>query len=386
MPAKGGAGNANAHVFTSVELKGTSNQLTFQSLGNQTIISDGNPGANVTLTLPTTTGTIALLSDVQASDTLAEILANGNTTGGTNIAVTAGDAITFGAVTDEIAGIQNQNLVDKSASEVITGSWDFGGAGSLEIPNGAAPTVNADGEIAIDTTVTDFSHGLIKYFSTEEVGVVAMPIAQFTTPTDGFVVAYNATNDEFELVSNAATPSLDDAYNNGNTIDVDGDAVTMTVSDTDNNAALILNQNDTTNNPNALEINNTGTGAGISLTGDAAIVAAGTIVNTPKADQSLVAANAIDVSDARQVQVSGSGGAVTLTSTPTIADGTNGQEIILIGVDDTNTLTVQSEGNLAGSNLYLSGDVNFELGLGDTLHLAFNTTRGGWVEVSRSDN
>jgi hypothetical protein len=69
------------------------------------------------------------------------------------------------------------------------------------LPNSTAPTVNANGEIAVDTSVADFSHGLIKYYGGEELGVVAMPIAEFTTPSDGHVVAYNATNDEFELVA-----------------------------------------------------------------------------------------------------------------------------------------------------------------------------------------
>lgn len=82
-----------------------------------------------------------------------------------------------------------------------TGTIDFGGATSFELPNSATPTVNADGEVAIDTTVTDFSHGIMKYYSTEEVGVVAMPVAQFTTPTGGDIISYNATNDEFEMVT-----------------------------------------------------------------------------------------------------------------------------------------------------------------------------------------
>ena len=34
----------------------------------------------------------------------------------------------------------------------VLGAWDFGGATSLEIPNGASPTVDATGEIAVDTT------------------------------------------------------------------------------------------------------------------------------------------------------------------------------------------------------------------------------------------
>lgn len=100
-----------------------------------------------------------------------------------------------------------------------TGVYDFGGADSFEIPNSAAPTVNADGEIAFDTTVTDFSTGLIRFYGNEEQGIVSMPIAQFTSPTDGYVVSYNATNDEFELVEAAGggTPGGSDTqvqYNN----------------------------------------------------------------------------------------------------------------------------------------------------------------------------
>ena len=72
---------------------------------------------------------------------------------------------------------------------------------SMRIPVSATPTMAEDGDFAIDTTVADFSHGIIKYFDGEEIGVVSMPITQFTTPTGGDVVAYNATNDEFELVT-----------------------------------------------------------------------------------------------------------------------------------------------------------------------------------------
>ncbi len=83
------------------------------------------------------------------------------------------------------------------------GVIDFGGATSLEIPNSATPTVNADGEISVDTTVADFSHGIIKYYGGEECAVIAVPVAELTSPVGGDIVAYNATNDEFELVQPA---------------------------------------------------------------------------------------------------------------------------------------------------------------------------------------
>jgi len=70
---------------------------------------------------------------------------------------------------------------------------------SMRIALSAAPTMAVDGDFAIDTTITDFSMGLIKYFDGEEMAVVAMPVAELTTPTDGDAVTYNATTDEFEL-------------------------------------------------------------------------------------------------------------------------------------------------------------------------------------------
>lgn len=87
-----------------------------------------------------------------------------------------------------------------------TGAHTFNGA-TMRIPLSATPTMAVDGDFAIDTTVTDLSHGLMKYYDGEELGVVAMPIAQYTTPTDGHVVAYNATNDEFELVAGGGSSS-----------------------------------------------------------------------------------------------------------------------------------------------------------------------------------
>ena len=108
-------------------------------------------------------------------------------------------------VTRAIAGTANEIAVANADGVAgaptvsLPATIDLGGKTSLEIPNSAAPVVDADGEIAVDTTVTDFSHGILKYFGGEELGVVAMPIAQFTAPTDGHVVTYSAAADEFQL-------------------------------------------------------------------------------------------------------------------------------------------------------------------------------------------
>lgn len=128
-------------------------------------------------------------------------------------ALQSGDIDTF-AELDAI--VADKALVNKADGAVWLGVHDFGGATSLEVPNGATPTVNTDGEIAFDTTVTDFTTGLLKFFGNEEQGIVAMPIAEFTSPTDGHVVAYNATNDEFELVAQSG---------GGGTVDTSGTPV-----------------------------------------------------------------------------------------------------------------------------------------------------------------
>ncbi len=82
------------------------------------------------------------------------------------------------------------------------------------------------------------------------------------TATEG-TLYYNATTEALfvrdsdswnQLAAESGTVSLDTAYNNGNSIDVDGSAVTMTVSDGDNNVALAIVQNDATNDLDAMSV------------------------------------------------------------------------------------------------------------------------------------
>ena len=139
------------------------------------------------------------LGNKQASDATLTALAAYNTNG--LLTQTAADTFTGRTVTgtaNEIS-VSNGDGVSGNPTLSLPATIDLGGKTSFEIPNSAAPTVDADGEIAVDTTVADFSHGLIKYFSGEELVVVSMPIAQFTSPTNNYVVAYDSTADEFQL-------------------------------------------------------------------------------------------------------------------------------------------------------------------------------------------
>jgi hypothetical protein len=79
--------------------------------------------------------------------------------------------------------------------------------------------------------------------------------------------------------------------------------------------------------------------------------------------------------------VVGSGGAVTVTATPSITQCTlAGQRLQIIGTDDTNTVTLQDEANLSGSKLQLNG--NWIGGIRSVLNMVCDGA-GFWVESSR---
>jgi len=107
-------------------------------------------------------------------------------------------------ITITAKGQLNSSIVYEDEANTYGAFLQSFAAASMRIPLSAAPTMAVDGDFAIDTTVTDFSHGVLKFFDGEEIGVVAMPIAEFSSPTDTHVVTYNAANDEFELAAVSA--------------------------------------------------------------------------------------------------------------------------------------------------------------------------------------
>lgn len=163
-----------------------------------------------------------------------EVLTSGSGTTLLDATATTSDKFVFFDTDDSDNPKTSNDLIGDLSIAVTTGNsytgvHNFGGATDFEIPNGTTQVVDTDGQMGIDTSVADLSHGLLKYYSGEEMGVVAMPIVQYTTPTDGYVVAYNATNDEFELVDNAgagiAAVVNDAAPQLGGMLDVNGNAI-----------------------------------------------------------------------------------------------------------------------------------------------------------------
>lgn len=99
---------------------------------------------------------------------------------------------------------------------------------------------------------------------------------------------------------------------------------------------------------------------------------------TPSSLQT-IASGAQASANATTIIVVGSGGAITLDGTTAIVDGSNGQILIVVGTDDTNTVTVND-----GANTNLGG--NRVLGAGDRLTLQWLTVSGVWEEMFFQNN
>lgn len=105
----------------------------------------------------------------------------------------------------------------------------------------------------------------------------------------------------------------------------------------------------------------------------------GTLISTPSTAQVIDAAGDAILANALLVELNPDGDYV-LTSTPTIADGTEGQWLLVtVAAGEANTVTVQDQGTLASSNILLLNSIaSRTVADGDTLLLRFNGT--DWVE------
>lgn len=99
----------------------------------------------------------------------------------------------------------------------------------------------------------------------------------------------------------------------------------------------------------------------------------------PSSTQTLSAASSTISADANVVQVSPSS-ALTLTSTPTIGNGRDGQQMVVLNVGS-NNVTLQDQGTLASSNLRLVA-TTITLAPRQSVTLLYSSTIGDWVQIS----
>lgn len=106
---------------------------------------------------------------------------------------------------------------------------------------------------------------------------------------------------------------------------------------------------------------------------------------TSSAIQSLLAATSINP-NAIKVRVAGNGGPITVTAMPSITSPvSDGQLLIIQGTDATNTVTLQDEATLAGTQLELGAATRL-LGLGDTIGLLWDSVTSKWYELFFTNN
>jgi hypothetical protein len=155
-----------------------------------------------------TTGTAAGLS--------ATLAVGSGGTGATSLTnlITLG-TMTTGNYLADVAGTTNEITVTHTPAEGSTATVslpatiDLGGKTSLEIPNSAAPSVTVAGQLALDTTITDFKAAPVFSDGTDERVVVSLKKTALNA-TDNYIIDYDAATDEFVMSANSGGSGISD--------------------------------------------------------------------------------------------------------------------------------------------------------------------------------
>lgn len=111
----------------------------------------------------------------------------------------------------------------------------------------------------------------------------------------------------------------------------------------------------------------------------------GTISYEPSTTQNITAAGGITVTNG-VMRVQGNAAPITITATPSIVDGQDGEMVLLQGDNDTNTVTIQDEAQLASSGFSCDSNANVTLGKGDMVWIQFDVGDDKWYCVSPLSN
>lgn len=269
----------------------------------------------------------------------------------------------WNSIAVSLGDIPSFSLSDLSDVGVTTGT-----AGRVLIADGDSWESQAiSGAIALDGT------GATTFNATAE-----------TTANDAdLVLIYDDSAADYRRMTRAnflSGISLDTAYNSGYEITVDGNPVTLTVPYGANNAGLLIDQNDSLNDPAALIIDNAGTGAAIDLQGVGRKITSAssnlTIETTTVGSIYVTAASAVNISAGTNTDIDSSlsvSGNILLTSGGILQTSSNGN--LVLQPNGTGTTRI---GGGSPSIITTAGDlfITGALEIGTTLWLASGGTIG----------
>jgi len=209
-----GVATTDSPTFAGVTVNGT---VEFDGLSgtgsvNVTDILDQDDMSSNSATALATQQSIKAYVDSQVAtaDTLSEVLANGNTTGGTDIAVGTGDDITFADSSKAIFGAGSDLEIYHSASHSIIADV---GTGDLLLRGNNARLQNSDGSQTFvhgfNSGAVEISHSGNKKFETTSSGIdVTGSISADGLTVDGNATITTADNsDTLTLISTDADAS-----------------------------------------------------------------------------------------------------------------------------------------------------------------------------------
>lgn len=188
------------------------------------------------------------------------------------------------------------------------------------------------------------------------------------------MAAMDGTNEGGEIVMNGAAANIDWTWDNN--------AGSLRWFESGNVRMLLA---PTTHGLRVAGYLRVGSTSAPSITDAGSLTMSGQLVATFSAAQNITAVGATILANAHNVQITADN-SYTLTSTPTIANGQDGQLLTIVNADAVDTITLQDETSLAGSNLRTKGGTGVALGPRDTVTFVYNTALGDWIEIARSDN
>uniref|UniRef100_A0A6M3IT10 Uncharacterized protein n=1 Tax=viral metagenome TaxID=1070528 RepID=A0A6M3IT10_9ZZZZ len=208
-------------------------------------------------------------------------------------------------------------------------------------------------------------------------------LVRIGTSTDYLgIIPDPANNDTLQIYTKDAAGYI--AFNTGSTLFYsavqifNGKSVYWKSADEGEYFLITMGDNDATmaaggTNDRNLIINMDAAGAEVQFNDETVFVPSATQTIDEVGDAILANATNIIISNT-------TGGSLTLTSTPTIANGTAGQIIIIENVG-TQNIVIQDQDTLGSSNLQLTG-VSITLTPNDNVMMKFNGTISDWMQLT----